>query len=103
MPVGVPAPAVTASLALLPAHPNPFAATTRIAFRIERPGDAVLRVFGVDGRAVATLARGRFEPGPHDAAWDGRDDRGARVPAGLYLVTLDSGGRRATGRVVHLH
>ena len=30
--------------------------------------------------------------GTGTVAWDGRDDRGMRVPAGVYTVVLDAGG-----------
>jgi hypothetical protein len=32
--------------------------------------------------------------------WDGRDDLGTRVPAGLYLARMDASGARATRRVL---
>jgi subtilisin family serine protease len=59
--------------------PNPF----RTAATIELPGPGRLTVFDVRGRAVRNVAvRGTIAA----FTWDGRDDRGGRVPAGLYLL-----------------
>jgi flagellar hook capping protein FlgD len=54
-------------------------------------GDADLSVFDVTGRRVRTLATTLAVPGP--IRWDGADDTGRSVSAGLYLFKL----RTATG------
>ena len=38
--------------------------------------------------------------GPSQAVWDGRDLAGRLVPAGVYLLRVDSGGSIATRRIV---
>ena len=55
---------------------------------------------GRDGGVVRTLADGETEAGVQRADWDGRDDAGAPVGAGVYFVTLEHGGslRAAEGR-----
>lgn len=81
-------------------HPNPFRPgvqpQTRIGFELPEPADNVsLSIFGVDGRLVY-----RFEydgPLPARAAvqeWDGRNEAGAEVAAGVYYYVLDVDGRR---------
>jgi hypothetical protein len=68
------------------AFPNP----TRGAVRLLRPPDASsdLVVLDVAGRAVRRLS------GSGEVAWDGRDARGAPVPAGVYFVR-EAASRRA--------
>ncbi len=66
---------------------SPAAANTVILFFAEPLRDGVLTVHAMDGRMVrrfagAALAGRRFIP------WDGRDDSGARLDPGLYLVTV---------------
>jgi hypothetical protein len=88
---------------LLGAHPNPFQSSTRIQFEI--PGGARptrLRVFDVQGRAVATLADGVMGPGPVEIAWDGRDAGGAAVGAGLYFYQLTVGAESFTAKLIHV-
>jgi hypothetical protein len=59
-----------------------------------------LRVHDVSGRLVRTLALGTAARGR--LTWDGRDERGRLVPAGLYFARLSSGSFHAQTRVVLL-
>ena len=48
-----------------------------------------IRVCDLAGRRVAVLERGKSgQSGLDHAVWDGRDGRGALVPAGLYVLEL---------------
>jgi hypothetical protein len=72
-------------------RPNPFRHSTEIAFRLAEAGHATLRIYDVAGQTVATLVDGVMTAGPHTVNWDGRDGRGATVPAGIYFYRLASG------------
>jgi flagellar hook capping protein FlgD len=94
-----------ARLALDPAAPNPISSRARITFRL--PGAAAtttmrLAIHAVDGRQVRLLEAGAREAGPHTAIWDARDDRGRRLPAGLYFCVLECNGQRLVRRVAVL-
>lgn len=53
-------------------------------------------------------ARGRMlshsilEPGAHGIRWDGRDQSGADLPSGVYLIRILAGGDTTTGSLVML-
>ena len=51
---------------------------------------------------MRALARGPRGAGTHAVAWDGRDGRGAPVPAGVYFARLEAGGEALDRRVVRL-
>lgn len=83
----------------LPAHPmllgswpNPAIANAHIAFMLPATpnGTTALELFDTSGRRVRRIA-GAFTPGRNEVVWDGRDDRGASLPAGLYLYRLRVG------------
>jgi hypothetical protein len=78
-------------LALQPLRPNPFRDRTTLRFVLPRPGQVSIRILDVTGRRVRTLLDGALPAGSHELVWDGRNDRGRRVAAGLYLVTMRSG------------
>ncbi|HYQ96111.1 MAG TPA: FlgD immunoglobulin-like domain containing protein, partial [Candidatus Eisenbacteria bacterium] len=61
-----------------------------------------LRVFRVNGTLVRTLHDGPGAPGPVSFTWDGRDDRGAAVSGGVYLIELRSGNRTRIEKAVLL-
>lgn len=79
---------------------SPAVGRADLQFRLPRGGDASLRVYGVDGRLVKVLAEGTFNPGTHAVAWGADDESGARVPAGIYFVSLETGGVRMNSRIV---
>jgi hypothetical protein len=83
-----------------PAFPNPFTHSAELRFSLSREADVSLKVFGVRGRLIADLARGRLPAGPHRRAWDGTDTGGKRVPLGIYFVLLEADGISAVQRVV---
>ncbi len=98
--VGVGDGALAATVRLAPNRPNPFSSRTSLRFDLPRPGPIVLRVYDVSGRGVRTLADGEFAAGSHTLDWDGRDDGGAPLEAGLYFCRLDAGAAHATRRLV---
>jgi FlgD Ig-like domain/FG-GAP repeat len=97
-PVGVAASPTGGALALAPAAPNPFAGTTRLAFRTAHDGEATLRIVDPSGRRVRQLAAGPRRAGEHTVVWDGRADDGRPVAAGRYIaeLTTPQGGRART-------
>jgi flagellar hook assembly protein FlgD len=48
-------------------------------------------VYDVAGRLIRTLADGAFTAGRHPSVWDGTDERGKHVAAGVYFARLDAG------------
>jgi hypothetical protein len=94
-----PLPAVTQ---LAPAQPNPFHQTATIAFSLAQAGPVELAVFSVDGRRVRTLVRESREPGEYRLTWDGRDDHGNPMSAGVYYAQLKAAQRGFTRTLTYL-
>lgn len=77
---------------LLPNRPNPFREGTVVRYQLATSGPVRLEVFDAAGRQVRTLVAGSQNAGTHAIDWDGRNDGGALVPAGLYLYRLETEG-----------
>jgi flagellar hook capping protein FlgD len=90
------------ALALAPVAPNPGFREARVGFSLSRPGHARAAVFAIDGRRVRTLVDAELAAGPHSESWDGRDDAGALVAPGAYVVRLEAEERVLSRRVVWL-
>jgi uncharacterized delta-60 repeat protein len=73
------------------AFPNPLVRESVIAFDLTTAQPVRVRLFDVGGRLVRTLADGSFAAGRHRRVWDGTDDHGTRVAAGVYFARLDAG------------
>jgi len=91
-----------AVMTLNPSVPNPFNPSTTISFRTPSPGTAHLAIHDGRGRKVRTLLAEAVPAGETSVVWDGRDDEGRSVTAGVYLVTLDLDGRVGAGKVTLL-
>jgi hypothetical protein len=76
----------------------------RAAFELILPEAGRARVVLVDvrGRHVRTLHEGGLPAGPTTVGWDGRDDAGMPVPAGLYFARATSAFGSCTARLLAL-
>ena len=72
--------------------------------RLSLPAAGALRVtiHDVAGRTVATLADGPFDAGHHVVTWDGTNDRGDRLAAGIYFMLGDAAGQQVARKLVLL-
>jgi hypothetical protein len=81
--------------------PNPFNAETAIRLVAPAPGHRVsLRIFDVQGREVRTLLRDAHVVGSHTVSWDGTNQKGASVAAGIYICRLEADDIRLSRKVV---
>jgi hypothetical protein len=97
-----PSPPNISSFALGPASPNPMRERTVIPVfsHASGPGpEAPLAVYDALGRLVRVLSLCSSPLSPHAFVWDGRDNRGRQVPAGVYFYGSSSGSA-ATGKLV---
>ena len=88
--------------AFAPAMPNPFSQRTTFRFSLARAGRADLQVFSVDGRLVRTLTTGVREAGEYQLEWNGTDDSGRPMNAGVYYARLVTAQGRMTRVVTYL-
>ncbi len=82
--------------------PNPFRQSTRMAYAVSGSASAQVEisVYNTAGQRVRTLVSAVQAAGRHEATWDGRDDKGAAVPAGVYFYRAVIGGQNIVSRVV---
>jgi hypothetical protein len=100
------------------AYPNPVTAGRVARLDLEIPdvlgpslsGEAGLRrqqavrvvaeVYNVRGQRIRRLLSADLAPGKHTLAWDGRNDRGEFVGAGVYVLRLRAGSFAATRKLI---
>lgn len=89
------------ALWLSPCAPNPARHATAWRYGLPRLADVRLTLYSPDGRLVRTVVENTGQAaGFYRAAWDGNDDRGRPVAAGVYLVRLESGRQQRTQKVL---
>jgi len=85
--------------ALLSNAPNPFTRKTVIRFQVNRPGKGTLRVYNLLGQAVRTLLDEEVGAGTYAITWNGKDDAGRAVAAGVYVCRMEIGGSTCVGKM----
>ncbi|MAD51178.1 MAG: M43 family zinc metalloprotease [Candidatus Marinimicrobia bacterium] len=70
--------------------PNPFNPVT--TFSIDLPAQSSLNaaVYDLYGRKIATLLHSELNAGSYNLSWQGRNDAGVMVSAGMYFLKVDT-------------
>ncbi len=98
-----PAGHLPAQFQLAQVFPNPLRAAAtpgRIMFQTARQSVVDLVIYDVMGRRVRHLLHAEKPAGVHQAFWEGRDDNGRPLPAGVYLLHMNAGSFQATQKLV---
>ena len=87
-------------------YPNPFNPTTTINFNVQVDGIVTLKIYDITGRLVKTLVNNEFKSSGnangYDVMWDGTDNFGVGVSAGLYLYNLQSADMNVTKKMIYM-
>jgi hypothetical protein len=82
--------------------PNPARASVRVEYAVPAAGPVSLRIYSLGGALVKTLVDQAMGAGRFEAEWNGRDDQGRPVAAGVYWARCGAGGRETARRLVLL-
>lgn len=102
-PVGLDLATTPAAMILRGAWPNPFMASTRIAYTVSAAGRMRLTVHDAQGRVVRVLRQGDELAGSYEITWDGQDDAGRPVVSGVYFLRLSAGNRERSAKLIRRH
>ncbi len=75
-------------------YPNPFNSNTTISFGLPERSDLTIDIFDSFGRHVRSIGSGAYSAGYHSLIWNAR-----KVPAGIYLIRMESGESRFIEKV----
>ena len=88
------------ALRLQLASANPMSGEARFHLSLPRGSNVSATVYDAMGRVVRSLFEGWRDAGVHDFRWDGRDESGGAVAAGLYFTRVMAMDQTLTIRVV---
>ena len=91
-----------ASFRVLGAYPNPFNPSTEICFHTDGSGPVGVRIFDARGRLVVDLGTRLYSSGDHAVTWNGRDQRGAGAPSGVYFYMVENRKNFGVGKMTLL-
>ena len=83
--------------------PNPFNPVTQIRYQLPEESIVTIRIYDITGRVVRSLVSGQKElTGYHQVSWDGTNNHGDGVSAGMYLYVIQAGKFRNTRKMVFI-
>jgi hypothetical protein len=80
-------------------YPNPFNPKTRIEFNMPQNGQLKIRIFNIRGEQVRVLVDEFHVMGPGWVTWDGTDEAGNAVSAGVYFYEARTSGNVDVGKM----
>ncbi len=82
-------------------HPNPFNPSATVRFTLREMAEIAVHVNDSRGRRVASIPSELYPAGDGEIEWKTEVEKGARLPSGVYFVTLlANNGERRTMRAV---
>ena len=94
--------AVPNAFALKNNYPNPFNPATTIQYDIPIDADVLLVVYDILGRHVKTLINTTQSAGYKSIKWNGTNDKGQTISAGVYFYQLQTSGYSKVRKMVLL-
>ncbi len=82
------------------AWPNPAEGHVYFEILSDLHATITLRIFDFCGRMVKNFAPLKTEPGRVTIEWNGKNDQGAGLPAGLYFYQCGIGEQKYQGKIV---
>ena len=76
-------------------YPNPTTGLTSIRYGLPNDSYVDIRIYDISGRVVRTLVAATQPASYYIINWDGKDDEGKILPAGIYFLQLESNSYRA--------
>ncbi len=89
----------------LKAYPNPFICgnernNVTFSFTLQKSSALNLSVYNIRGQKITELAKGDHAAGTYQIAWNGSNDKGTLLPAGVYLYQLQIDGSQQGDKIL---
>jgi hypothetical protein len=87
---------------ILQTYPNPFVKSIVIDYFITGGNSTLttLKVYNISGQYLRTLVNEKQKAGRYMVKWDGRNQRGNKLPSGFYFLRLEAGGSIGTRKIL---
>ena len=83
-------------------YPNPFNPETNISFTLNEDVKVEIDLFDILGNKIRTLTNKEYSTGYHNLIWNGLNDFGKEVNAGVYIYQMKARNYIASKRMVLL-
>ncbi|MDP8315134.1 MAG: T9SS type A sorting domain-containing protein [Candidatus Celaenobacter antarcticus] len=84
-------------------YPNPFTGSVTIHYSIKNYEQACVEIYNLKGQLVKKITSDPTTNSNGSITWNGLDDHGQSVPAGIYLYRVNSKAETLTGKIIKLN
>jgi hypothetical protein len=81
-------------------RPMPFRKTTTLQYYLFHGSLVNIKIYNILGQSVRTLVNNIQSPGLKDVVWNGYDDLGRSVGAGVYICRMQAGNVFNTAKII---
>jgi len=81
-------------------YPNPFNPSTTILYNLSSDELISFEIFNLNGKKVRTLVNEYQNSGPKKVIWNGDNNHGKQVTAGMYLYSITAGNVKQTKKML---
>ena len=85
---------------LLDPRPNPMASETLIQYSLAKAGPVKVGIFDIRGRLIRSWTDTSAPAGISGLVWDGQNESGQAVSAGIYLLRLSAGEYQGAAKLI---
>ena len=83
-------------------YPNPFNPTTQIRYDLPEDANVNITIYDIMGRSIKSLVNSNQTAGYRSIRWDGKNNLGEGVSAGMYIYMIQAGEFRQVRKMVLL-
>ncbi|MDH5185558.1 MAG: T9SS type A sorting domain-containing protein [candidate division WOR-3 bacterium] len=81
-------------------YPNPLSSYTYITYQLKKPGRVVIRIYDATGQPIRNFIKQHNAPGNYSIIWNGHDEKGQKVSAGIYFYQVNLAGTSYTQKML---
>jgi len=82
-------------------YPNPFSSSTAISYQLNKQADVKVTIYDILGREIKKFTMGVQAVGAHGVVWDGKNNAGEIVSAGIYFFELQAKGETRVKKMLY--
>ena len=83
-------------------YPNPFNPSTNIQYSIDNSDNVSIIIYDINGNQIKSLVNEYKSSGYYNISWNGKDENGELVSAGIYFYMLKTGAQLLTKKMILL-
>ncbi|MCK4941714.1 T9SS type A sorting domain-containing protein, partial [candidate division WOR-3 bacterium] len=83
-------------------YPNPAKSATAFQYYLTEPSEVTLKIYNILGQQVKNLVHKTEGPGLKHVSWDGRDNQGRLLGAGIYFCRMQVGKHEKIEKIILL-